>query len=143
MSALIRADIVAEARSWVGTPYRHQASLKGVGCDCLGLVRGVWRALLGAEPELPGAYGPGWAEAGGGERLLLAAQRHCVARETIDAGDLLLFRWRADMPAKHIGIATSAAHFIHAQDGACICEVALSPWWHRRLAGVFALPGVG
>jgi cell wall-associated NlpC family hydrolase len=36
-----RSAIVAEARTWIGTPYRHQASLKGVGCDCLGLVRGV------------------------------------------------------------------------------------------------------
>lgn len=33
------ADIVAAARGWIGTPYLHQASLKGVGTDCLGLVR--------------------------------------------------------------------------------------------------------
>jgi cell wall-associated NlpC family hydrolase len=46
-----RAAIVAEARSWIGTPYRHQASLKGVGTDCLGLLRGVWRGVIGAEPE--------------------------------------------------------------------------------------------
>src|SRR4051812_32701629 len=47
---LTRAAIVAEARDWIGTRYRHQASLKGVGCDCLGLVRGVWRACVGDEP---------------------------------------------------------------------------------------------
>jgi len=52
-SRLTRAAIVAEARSWIGTRYRHQGSLKGVGCDCLGLVRGVWRNCIGAEPELP------------------------------------------------------------------------------------------
>jgi NlpC/P60 family putative phage cell wall peptidase len=40
--------ILEEARSWIGTPYQHQASLKGVGCDCIGLVRGVWRAVYGA-----------------------------------------------------------------------------------------------
>jgi hypothetical protein len=39
--------IIAAARSWLGTPYAHQASLKGVGCDCLGLVRGVWREVQG------------------------------------------------------------------------------------------------
>jgi NlpC/P60 family putative phage cell wall peptidase len=55
--------IVAEARSWIGTPYRHQASLKGVGCDCLGLVRGVWRALYGEEPERMPPYSRDWAEA--------------------------------------------------------------------------------
>jgi len=37
---LNRQLIVVETRDWIGTPYRHQASLKGVGCDCLGLVRG-------------------------------------------------------------------------------------------------------
>ena len=55
--------VVAEARSWIGTPYQHQASLKGVGCDCLGLVRGVWRALYGEEPEHVPAYSRDWAEA--------------------------------------------------------------------------------
>ena len=66
MSADFSARIVAAARSWIGTPYLHQASLKGVGCDCLGLVRGVWREVIGDEPEAPGAYSPAWAEADGG-----------------------------------------------------------------------------
>lgn len=41
MSGVTRAAIVAEARRWLGTPYRHQASVIGAGADCLGLVRGV------------------------------------------------------------------------------------------------------
>ena len=45
-----REAIVAAARGWIGTPYQHQGSLRGVGCDCLGLVRGVWREVIGAEP---------------------------------------------------------------------------------------------
>jgi NlpC/P60 family putative phage cell wall peptidase len=40
-----RETIVAAARSWFGTPYHHQASVKGVGSDCLGLIRGIWREL--------------------------------------------------------------------------------------------------
>ena len=63
------SPIVAFARGWIGTPYCHQASLKGVGCDCLGLVRGVWRETLGAEPEGVPAYTPDWAEAGRAETL--------------------------------------------------------------------------
>src|SRR5688572_25297534 len=59
-----RDQIVAAARDWIGTPYRHQASLKGVGCDCLGLVRGVWREHYGAEPEAPPPYRADWAETG-------------------------------------------------------------------------------
>ncbi|KAB2949447.1 MAG: hypothetical protein F9K19_23780, partial [Rhizobiaceae bacterium] len=46
--------VLEAAIGWIGTPYRHQASRKGVGCDCLGLVRGIWRELYGSEPEAPG-----------------------------------------------------------------------------------------
>jgi NlpC/P60 family putative phage cell wall peptidase len=42
--------VIAIARSWLGTPYHDQASLRGVGCDCLGLARGVWREVVGPEP---------------------------------------------------------------------------------------------
>lgn len=43
-----RKAIVNAARSWLGTPYHHQASLRGVGCDCLGLIRG----LAGPRPSV-------------------------------------------------------------------------------------------
>ena len=42
--------VIAAARSWLGTPYHDQAILRGVGCDCLGLARGVWREVVGPEP---------------------------------------------------------------------------------------------
>lgn len=143
-SSLSRADIVAEARRWIGTPYRHQASLHGVGCDCLGLVRGVWRGCVGREPEAPPPYAPDWAEARGDEALADAARRHLIAvpPQRIDAGDLLLFRWRDACVAKHAAIASGEGTMIHAHDGAAVCEVALAPWWRRRLAYAFAFPGV-
>lgn len=136
------ADIVAAARRWIGTPYRHQASLQGVGCDCLGLVRGVWRDVVGIEPERAPAYSPDWAESGQGEPLLDAAMRWFAPRPAgfIQAGDVIAFRWRDGLPAKHLGIATSAATMVHAHEGACVCEVAIAPQWRRRIAGVFAFP---
>ena len=140
--ALTRSLIVAETRSWIGTPYRHQASLKGVGCDCLGLVRGVWRAVIGEEPERAPPYAPDWAEASSGEPLADAAARHLVAieRDTFRAGDVLLFRWRANLPAKHAAIVTAPDKMVHAHDGAAVAEVALAPWWRRRLAYAFRFP---
>lgn len=144
MQQVTRAAIVAEARAWIGTPYRHQASLKGVGCDCLGLVRGVWRALHGEEPEPVPPYAPDWAQAGEGDPLAEAAARHLVPIEPaeIAAGDVLLFRWRPGLPAKHAGIATAADRMVHAHDGAAVAEVALAPWWRRRLGFAFRFPGV-
>lgn len=141
---IARSAIVAEARSWIGTPYRHQASLKGVGCDCLGLIRGVWRAVVGEEPERAPPYAPDWAEASGAETFGLAAARHLVpvACDAFAEGDLLLFRWRAHLPAKHAAIVTAPALMVHAHDGACVAEVALAPWWRRRLAYAFRFPNL-
>lgn len=137
-----RAAIIAEARSWIGTPYRHQASLKGVGCDCLGLVLGVWRAFYGPLPETPPPYAPDWAEAGVGEPLADAAMRHLVrcADGDVRPGDILIFRWRAHVAAKHLAIAADPWRMIHAHDGAAVTEVAITPFWRRRIAYRFAFP---
>jgi len=141
---VFRSDIVAETRRWIGTPYRHQASLKGVGCDCLGLVRGVWRAVIGDEPEQAPPYAPDWAEATAEESLAQAATRHLIPVPSANfaPGDVLLFRWRANLPAKHAAIVTAPALMVHAHDGAAVTEVAIAPWWRRRLAYVFQFPGV-
>jgi NlpC/P60 family putative phage cell wall peptidase len=141
---ITRSLIVAEARAWIGTPYRHQASLKGVGCDCLGLVRGVWRAVMGTEPERAPPYAPDWAEAAGRETLAEAAGRHMtmVPLNEFAPGDVLLFRWRAKMPAKHAAIVTASDKMVHAHDGAAVAEVAIAPWWRRRLAYAFRFPGL-
>ena len=142
---LTRALIVAEARTWIGTPYRHQGSLKGIGCDCLGLVRGVWRALLGAEPETAPPYASDWAEASGRETLAEAAARHLLALDdpsTFAPGDVLLFRYRERYVAKHAAIVTAPDLMVHAHDGAAVTEVSITPWWRRRLAYAFRFPGV-
>src|SRR5215470_3685481 len=68
-AAVMATDIITLARGWIGTPYRHQASLKGVGCDCLGLLRGVWPELHGEEPEDVPPYSSDWSEATGAEAL--------------------------------------------------------------------------
>ena len=139
---ITRDDIVCAARGWIGTPYRHQASLKGVGTDCLGLVRGVWRELFGAEPERVPPYGPGWAEEGGVEALAAAAGRHAekIPCAGVGAGDLVLFRWRPHLPAKHAGILDDGGRFIHAYQGSAVVSSALVPQWRRRIAGAFAFP---
>lgn len=145
-----RAVIVAAARGWIGTPYRHQASLKGVGCDCLGLVRGVWRELYGAEPEAPPPYRPDWAETGGAETLLAAATRHLtpIATDAFQPGDLLLFRMTPGACVKHCAIVSAAApgdpdpRIVHAYWGRAVVESWLGPWWRRRLAAAFAFPNL-
>lgn len=62
-------EVVALARAWIGTPYVHQASKLGGGCDCLGLIRGVWREVYGHEPESIPAYSADWSEPQGMKRF--------------------------------------------------------------------------
>ena len=128
-----RDEIVEAARLWLGTPYHHQASL-----------RGVWRDLHGDEPETPPPYSPSWAESLRRETLALAAERHLQPLALADArpGDVLLFRWREHLPAKHCAILTSPDRIIHAHDGAAVAEVAFTPWWRRHLSHAFSFPGV-
>lgn len=143
----IGAAAVAAARRWVGTPYRHGASAIGAGADCLGLVRGVWRALYGAEPQTVPAYTADWGEAAGEERLLEAARRHmiCLSRGDERPGDVLLFRMRQAGPAKHLGVLAAgsdgAPTVIHAYSGRGVVESPLGAAWRRRIAAVFRLPG--
>ncbi len=140
-----RSDIVAEARRWIDTPYRHQGSTIGAGADCLGLVRGVWRRLLGQEPEPIPAYTEDWSEPNRDEALLAAAFRCLVPKDinSADIGDVLVFRMRRNSIAKHLGIAAdciAGPTFIHAYSGHGVVETHLSRPWTRRIAGRFEFP---
>jgi NlpC/P60 family putative phage cell wall peptidase len=142
---LIGGLVVSEARSWIGTPYLHQASVKGAGTDCLGLLRGVWRSVLGEEPEAVPPYTDDWAEPSGAEVLLRAADRWLARKDVSDAavGDVLLFRMRHGSIAKHLGIQSvigEGASFVHAYTGHGVVESALSHPWQRRIAARFSFP---
>ena len=137
--------VVFAARGWLGTPYVHQASCRGVGCDCLGLLRGIWREVLGAEPEPVPGYTEDWSETSREERLWNAAPRHLVAKPLSAAtpGDVLLFRMRESGVAKHLGLQAEVGttpSFIHAYSGHGVVESALTPPWRRRIVARFAFP---
>ncbi|WP_116652862.1 NlpC/P60 family protein [Pelagibacterium sediminicola] len=133
--------IIAEARRWLGTPYRHRAATRGAGCDCLGLVRGVWRELYGREPQAVPPYGADWRAAGDGG-LERAARRHMVAVEGQPLpGHLVLFALVRHRPPRHCAIMVEAGRFIHAQEQVGVVEADLTEAWQRRIAGVFAFPG--
>ena len=153
------ARIVRAARSWLGTPYHDQASVKGVGCDCLGLIRGVWREVVGPEPMPVPPYSRDWGEAGPHEVLAEAARAAMVEIAPAEArtGDVVLFRMRQGAIAKHAGILTPGGrsgrphrstrpyrsarpHFIHAYERTGVIEEPLTDPWRRRIAFAFRFP---
>jgi len=136
--------IVQTAQKWIGTPYIHQASLIGVGTDCLGLVRGVWRELYGGEPQHVPPYSADWGEVGQGDPLLTAARSSLEEHVCSQAipGDVLIFRMRSDACAKHCAFLSNNNRMIHAYSNHAVCEVAFTPAWKRRLAAVFRFPNI-
>jgi len=138
-------QVVLAARRWIGTPYVHQAGTKGAGCDCLGLIRGIWREQFGAEPESVPAYSMDWSEPQGQERLWAAALRHLQAKRLGEAarGDVVLFRMRQGSVAKHLGVQSDTGHrarFIHAYARHGVTESPLSKPWRRRIVARFEFP---
>lgn len=133
--------ILDEARTWIGTPYRHQASKKGEGADCLGLIRGVYRELIMPEPPIP-AYTPNWDEANGEDLLLTGFREHLeeVPAGTREAGTVLVFRMGLGSLVKHAAFCTDKDTLIHAYWGRSVCETRLVPWWNRRVCAAFKFP---
>ena len=134
--------VVAVARAWLGTAYHDQASLRGVGCDCLGLARGVWREVVGAESFPIPPYSRDWGEMGSREVLAEGARRMMVENAIADVvpGALILFRMTPRAIAKHVGILTTADSFIHSYERLGVVEEVLTPIWRRRIAFVFLFP---
>jgi NlpC/P60 family putative phage cell wall peptidase len=133
--------VVAEARKFLGTRYRHQASTVGAGCDCLGLLRGIWRGLYGTEPITVPPYRADMRDPAYAAGLREAAER--FLRPTDDdlaAGQVVLFRLGNVPEAKHCGVMVSATRFIHAQERLGVAEANLTESWARRVSGRFYFP---
>jgi NlpC/P60 family putative phage cell wall peptidase len=136
------ARIIKATRRWIGTPYHDQASVRGIGCDCLGLLRGVWREFVGPEPMPVPPYSRDWGETGPVEVLAEAARAAMIELDAADArtGDVILFRMRAGAIAKHCGILSGSCKFIHAYERTGVIEELLTAAWQRRVTYAFRFP---
>jgi NlpC/P60 family putative phage cell wall peptidase len=146
-----RAEIVAEARTWIGTPWRHQAHIKGVGCDCGGLVRGVMVAcgLMPADPRAwPGAAEfDGYARRPDGQSFVRACDRFLVRIDAAQAvpGDVAVMRFAGDPQhvaflAPYVYGGLALVHSLLAERR--VVEHRLDAVWASRVVAYYSLPGV-
>jgi len=135
------AEVVAEARGWISTPWSHLHRTKGIGTDCAGLVIGVARDLGLAQPVIaPYARQPS-------QNSLL---RHCAAHmQRASSGPALgrvaVMRF-GDEP-QHLGIfgdyPLGGLSLIHGYaQSRKVVEHRFDETWAARVVAVFVLPGV-
>lgn len=144
---ILPAEFIAEAREWIGTPYHDQASAKGIGCDCVGLFKGVGRCL-GVSIEMSDDYPPQPS----GERMLEYLRGNCIELDlvpmrNVKPGTLMALTTRAEPGPHHIALRTDSG-MLHAWGlriggkGGKVIEHGLmwpnlvhSLWWHPEVAG--------
>ena len=135
-------DLGAEARTWIGTPYVHQAAVKGVATDCLGMILGLWAYRYGEPAKDVPSYSADWGEPQQDERLWRSALDHFgdVTDQPMAPGQVILFRMRDGWVAKHLGVIAEVGDcptFIHAYAGHGVTESPLSAPWARRIVARF------
>jgi NlpC/P60 family putative phage cell wall peptidase len=115
-----RDMIVAEARSWVGTPYHHMGAERGRGVDCLMLLVRVYAALGMIRPIDPRPYPRTWHLHRSEERYLAGVLDHAVEVSVPEPGDVVL--WRVGRTFSHAGIVSGWPRVVHAYARARIVE---------------------
>lgn len=134
----VRARVIAEARSWVGTSYHHQARVKGVGVDCAQLLIAVYAAVGLIEEFSPGMYAMDWALNRDDERFLGFVQRFARETDRPLPGDVLVFRYFRCF--SHGAIVVDDERMIHAYIGRGV-ELADRAEFENRPVRAFTLIG--
>lgn len=108
-----RAEIVREARSWLGTPFHDHAGVKGAGCDCLHLIFRVAQACGYAPAGDPPPYKPQWFLHRGEPLFLEGLVRYGAHKVTAaEAGDFAMYNFGRH--AAHAAIIIDSSSLIHA-----------------------------
>jgi cell wall-associated NlpC family hydrolase len=117
-----RQFVVAEAKSWLGTPYHHRGRLKGIGVDCAQFPLLVYAAAGLFEAFETGDYPPGWHLHRNEERYLAAvtARARAIGETDLQPGDFALFR--IGRCFSHGAIVIAWPRLIHAVLGARVME---------------------
>jgi NlpC/P60 family putative phage cell wall peptidase len=89
----LRDQIVAEARTWIGTPYHHEARLKGVGVDCATFIYEVLLTVHAMEPKVLDHYSTNWFLHTNDERYMIEVMKIADEIEAPKPGDLAMFKY--------------------------------------------------
>lgn len=146
-------EVIAEARTWIGTRFHHQAAMKGVGVDCVGLITGTGAAFdWRPDPEQWKRF-KGYARLPNPSRMLDALNLFLLpvwhgglmspAEESMQIADVLYMQWRDDLPTHLAFFAAFKGRptIIHAwSEAGEVVEHGYVDPWPARLHSVWRLP---
>jgi len=143
----MRERIVTEAREWLGTPYHHQQATKGVGCDCVGLIRGVGVVCGAMKPrEIEWATFGAYSRRPNPRHMLKGMRTFLVELSPGEErdGDIAWLAWREDLPM-HLAIlatdGTGTPRMIHSySDAGRVVEHGVTDEWRRRIVSFWRYP---
>lgn len=140
------ADMVAEARTWLGVRWKHQGRDRS-GVDCLGMCAEVAKACRGFDVDRTN-----YPRRGQGASFMAELRRHLVAveRDAIEPGDLIAMPYDGDLhvalvgdyllePEKHL-LSMIHAH-ARVQDRKVV-EHRLDSIWLSKVAAAFRYPEI-
>lgn len=135
-----RAEFVATARGWIGTPFQHQGRLPGVALDCAGLAVCAAQSCGYTVQDLIG-----YSAIPHAGQFVAAIESHCtpVAVSDVQPGDLMIFAFGRD--PQHLAIVTQAdpVQIIHAwMNAGKVAENSFDDYWARRLRACYRLRGI-
>lgn len=130
-----RAQIVAAARECLGTPFRHQGRVPGVGLDCVGLLVWIARRL-----EIPHTDRKAYTRMPDGESLMECLLQSCDVLEgpaRAQEGSVLVFEFLGPKWPQHVGVKTDRG-FIHTYGhvGKVVEHVYNDEWRGRTVAAL-------
>lgn len=135
-----RTAVIAAARGWLGTPFRHQARLRGVGVDCGGLVVMAAREAGCLVADHPGPY----TRMPDGQSLRRVVEGQCAPIAALEPAAVALMAWETE--PQHVALVATHGErwtIIHAyMDARRVVEHGLGEEWMRRIVGLYRLPGV-
>ncbi len=143
-----RNRVITEAREWMGTPYQHQAMLKGVGSDCVGFVVGVGLAtgVLTLTKQDRKAYA-GYGRLPNPSQMRTVLERHCVEvpEHDVRIADVAWIEWRENLPMHLAMVGTHKGNrtLLHAvSDAGKVVEHTLTKQWDERIVSFWRYPGL-
>lgn len=141
-------NIVCQARTWKNTRFHHQGRVKGVGCDCIGLVLGVANELglvsRKSATALTQFDRKDYSMLPDGKQLQAALAEHLQLVDEAKVGDVGLFYF--DKNPQHVGIfgdyPDGGLSLIHCyRSVGKVVEHRFDEGWQKRLVAVYSLIG--